>query len=512
MIHKTDALFSVDHSGIERLLEVDHRIADLRAVSGLLEWDQETYMPAGAVEARGEQLATLAGLSHHILTSKKTGNLLDALHKETKRGEFTIHDQALIRESSRAYDRSVKVPRKLVEELAKAASTGVECWRQARKKSKFSLFKNALAKIFELKLKEAECIGYNNPYDLFLDDHEPGLTTAKLNPIFAELKETTLQILERIRGSDRQIDQEILQREAHTEGLKEFSAKVLQAMGFDFNCGRLDSSTHPFSTGIHPTDTRITTHFNQQFFTSPVFSAIHEAGHALNEQGIDTRLQRTLLCRGASHGIHESQSRFWENYIGRSAPFWQNNFYRTLLDIFPGLLEYWEEQNFMLAINAVEPNLIRVNSDEITYNLHIILRFEIERDLFAGRLKIADLPEAWNAKIKEYLGLTVPDDARGVLQDIHWSSGGFGYFPTYSLGNLYAAQIYAAAKHDLDNFEERIKLGDMNFLREWLRESIHKHGKTYQADELIEMATGEGLNPAHFKNYIFEKFGQIYGF
>lgn len=506
MKNETNVLFSVRHPLIQKLIEVNRQITDLASIYMLLIWDQETYMPKGAAEARGEQFATLAGLSHRSLISFKIGKLLDALEKEAELGTFTIYDLALIRESRREYERRVRVPRKLVEELARVTSVGIERWRRARQESDFSLFYDTFAKVFDLKLKEADCVGYGqNPYDLFLDDYEPGLTAATLDAIFTELREITFLVLERIRASNRKIDQEILRKALSEKELGDFSVKILEGMNFNRQCGRLDTSTHPFSAGIHPTDVRITTRFKEQFFTSTLFSIMHEAGHALYEQGIDRRLARTLLCGGASFGLHESQSRFWENYIGKSASFWDY--------CHKDIVGLSEKHDFFAAINAVEPNFIRVDSDEVTYNLHIILRFEIERDLFSGRLRISELPEAWNEKVKGYLGLTVPDDARGVLQDIHWSAGNFGYFPTYSLGNLYAAQIYQRVRREFSqDFERQIAAGSMGFLQAWLEEHIHRYGKTYQPNELIKMVTGEALNLAYFKKYVFEKFGQIYGF
>lgn len=505
------SLFSLSIKEIKNLLEINVQVSDLSSTLGVLHWDQETYMPTGGIETRANQMATLSGLLHKLSTSNKINRLIESLNKRKERGELNIYDEALLREWRRTYEREIKVPRKLVEALTKTESLGMEFWQKARKESKFSIFRAPLSKIIDLKFQEANYVGYQKtPYNLFLDDHEPGLTTEVVDSIFSDLKDITISILRKIHSVDYHIDQDVLRKNLAESDLWNFTIAILKTMGFDFDRGRQDRSVHPFTINFGVNDVRVTTRFGEQFFTSSIFSTIHEGGHALYNQGIDPKLSRTILSNGTSLAIHESQSRFWENYVGRSAAFWQH-WYPRLVQAFPNSgLEAAHEGDFVLAVNKIEPNLIRVDSDEITYNLHIILRYEIERDIFAGRLQIKDLPEVWDAKVKEYLGIEVPSDAKGVLQDIHWSHGSFGYFPTYSLGNLYAAQIYKKAKDVFSDFEEKVSTGEMLFLRDWLKENIHRHGATYQAQDLIKKITGETLNTNYFREYLEDKFSRIY--
>jgi len=513
-MNKESSPFSLKIPEIKSLLKINYEVADLGAAYAILHWDQETYMPEKAIGGRAEQLAALAGVIHKIATSRKVGRLLDALSKREAAGELNIYDQALLREWRRRYEREVKVPKRLVEALNRAVSKGNAVWQKARQESKFSVFEGALEKIFDLKLKEAACVGFGeNPYNLFLDDHEPGLTMEFLDKIFAELRDIVIEILRKVHAANFHIDQDILRKKLNEKELWDMTLAILAAMGFDFSRGRQDKvAGHPFTIELHRDDVRVTTRFREQFFTSGIFTAIHEGGHAIHHQGGDPAFSRTALYSMPSLALAESQSRFWENYIGRSAAFWRH-WYPRLGQSFPSAgLEAAHEEDFVRAVNKVEPNLIRVDSDEVTYNLHIIIRYEIERDLFAGRLKIRDLPEAWNAKIKDYLRLDVPSDVKGVLQDVHWAHGSFGYFPTYSLGNLYAAQINKKIRSVFLDFDERIAKGEMIFVRDWLGENIHKHGAVYGMEELIKKITGEPLNPQHFRDYLRDKFGRIYHF
>lgn len=508
------------------LLELNHKLCDIHSAMNVLEWDQETYMPKGGAEARGNQLATLAGIYHEVLTSPEAGGLINDLFYYMMGCDvvqfgipvsFSVYDKALIREIHRAYYRKVKVPTKLVEDISRTTSQAIELWQKARKESNFRIFSGVLKTLLDLKLEEADRVGFEGtPYNLFLDDHEPGLTVETVDRVFASLKQITSAVLAKIQQSDVQIDQDILKKRLPETQFMEFTNRILAAMGFDFDCGRQDKSAHPFTVSFDPSDVRVTTRFGEQYFTSSIYSSIHEGGHALYDQGVDRRLSRTLLGPNeisVSLGIHESQSRLWENCIGRSPEFW-HRWYPELLLVFGyriGALLF-KNEDFLKAINKVEPNLIRVDSDEVTYNLHIILRYEIERELVDGRIKVEDLPEAWNAKVKQYLGLDVPNDAKGVLQDVHWSHGSFGYFPTYSLGNLYAAQIFHTLKEVFPDFNERVAAGEMKFAREWLRDKLHKYGTTYRAHELIKMMTGRELDPRYFLEYLAAKFGKIYNF
>lgn len=513
-MNKENSPFSLNIPEIKSLLRINYEVADLSAAYAVLHWDQETYMPEKAIHGRAEQLATLAGVVHKIATSKKVGRLIEGLSKKEEIGELNIYDKALLREWRRSYEREVKVPKRLVEAMSRATSEGVAIWQRARAESKFSIFRDALQKIFDLKIKEAEYVGFaDNRYNLFLDDHEPGLTMEFLDKIFAELRDIVIDVLRKVNAANFHIDQDVLREKLNENELWDFTIAVLTAMGFDFSRGRQDKVVgHPFTTEFHHDDVRVTTRFREQFFTSGIFTAIHEGGHAIHHQGGNPLLARTAIHAKTSLGLGESQSRFWENYVGRSAAFWRH-WYPRLIQSFPEAgLEAAHEEDFVRAVNKVEPNLIRVDSDEVTYNLHIIIRYEIERDLFAGHLKIRDLPEAWNAKVKEYLGLDVPSDAKGVLQDVHWAHGSFGYFPTYSLGNLYAAQINKKIRSVFSDFDERVARGEMIFIRDWLGENIHRYGALYNMEELIKKVTGEPLNPSHFRDYLQDKFGKIYHF
>lgn len=505
------SFFSTSNRGIKKLLEINRELAFFQSAGALFSWDQYTYMPKGAGDARAELIGTAEGLIHKCITSKIVGKLLDDLESENFQN-FTDYDKALIRLFRRTYDRNVKVPKKLAVEIAEATSKGEEIWERARAESDFSLFKDALERIVNLKKEEAKYVGYEaNPYALFLDDFEPGMTTDILDAVFETVKRATINILKRFEDFNQNIKQDILERPVETEKLADFSLKILKAIGFDFKCGRQDESVHPFTISFDPADVRITTRYGEQFFTSSLFSSMHEGGHALYEQGVHSCLGRTLIAWNKSLVIHESQSRLWENLIGRNKEFW-SHWYPLLAGTFlEAGFKPEEEKDFVLAINKIQPNLIRMESDEVTYNLHIILRYELERDLFGERLNIKDLPEAWNAKMKEYLGLDVPDDKRGVLQDVHWSFGGFGYFPTYTLGNLYAAQIWPKICEDLGKIstsdELVLHLGEV---REWLREKIHRFGATYEAVDLLKMITGEKLNPQYFTDYINKKFENLF--
>jgi carboxypeptidase Taq len=505
------SLFSISNRRIKRLLEINRELAFLQSAANLFSWDQHTYMPKGAGDVRAELIGTAEGAIHKCITSKTVGKLLDGLESENFQN-FTDYDKALIRLFRRIYNRNIKVPKKLAVEIAEATSKGQEIWDKARAESKFSLFKETLERIVNLKFQEAKCVGYEtNPYALFLDDFEPGMTTDVLDSVFESVKRATIGILKRFGDFSKSISQDILKRPVEQVKLANFSLKILEAMGFDFKYGRQDESAHPFTTSFDPTDVRITTRYGEQFLTSSIFTSMHEGGHALYEQNADPRLGRTLIAWNKSLVIHESQSRLWENLVGRSKEFW-SFWYPLLAKIFlESGFKPAEEKEFVLAINKIQPDLIRVNSDEVTYNLHIILRYELERDLFGGHLDVKDLPEAWNTKIKEYLGLDVPDDKHGVLQDVHWSSGGFGYFPTYTLGNLYAAQIWPKICEDIGEIAMPGGLArNLKTIKEWLKEKIHRFGATYETVNLLKMVTGEKMNPQYFTDYINKKFENIY--
>ncbi len=497
-------------TAMEDLIERAQELADIGAASAVLAWDQETMMPAKAIASRAFQLATLQGIYHERLTHPATGDLVARL-SDAPPSVLSATERAMVRELKRERDRAVKVPTELVKRVAEAASRGIEIWRHAREISDFGAFQPALSEMVELKKQVADCVGYEGtPYNALLDEYEPGLTQTQTAEVFAGLRVHTVRLLGDLQSSFRSHDRAILERRYDPDRQLSFTVDVLKSMGYDFQAGRQDLSTHPFTTSFHPQDVRITTRVQERDGASALMGSIHEGGHALYEQGIALALARTPLGSGTSLGIHESQSRLWENFVGRSDPFWEY-FYPQFKSAFPDALGDVERDDFLRALNVVSPSLIRVEADEVTYNLHIILRFEIESMLFGNDARVADLPDIWNTKMRDYLGIVPTTAADGVLQDIHWSFGALGYFPTYALGNLYAAQLYATLRKQFPDFDDRLRSGDLVFLREWLRDNIHQFGRTYTASELIVRVTGEPLNPTYLTTYLRTKYGELYG-
>ncbi|MBI2035156.1 MAG: carboxypeptidase M32 [Candidatus Liptonbacteria bacterium] len=508
--------FSYNNPLIAKLLKNDGRLFDVASAGAVLSWDEEAYMPKGGADSRACVTATIATLHHKLLTSKKLARLIERLENALQANphDFTTHDHLLLQRMSRDHRRATKVSAALVEKISKAHSEGLLAWRKARGESNFKLFQEALAKVVELEKERAVAIGFQGSiYNYFLDEHEPGLKVEDVGQIFEAIKVVIKEVLLKVVNSGITVNQEFLKSKLPEEKLGKFCEVLARAMGFDFDRGKMDVTTHPMTTSFTQNDVRFSVRYTEEFFTNVIFSAIHEAGHGLYEQGIDSRFTRTSLGCVESLGVHESQSRFWENCVGRSPMFW-DYWYPVMLSYVPEILSSEvKPMDFVRAVNKVEPTLIRVDADEVTYNLHIILRYEIERDLLEGKISVKDLPEVWNAKVKEYLGIPVPDDKRGVLQDIHWADGSFGYFPTYTLGNLYAAQIFAAIKRSLgENYFDRAEnYADMRPIQEWLREKIHGFGATINSRELIKLATGEEPNPKYFRDYLEEKFNVIYG-
>ena len=496
---------------VSELRAAGAELIDLSRIGGLLGWDQETIMPPAGTPYRARARATLEALLHERLTRPRIGELLDGLAGPAAAGELAPTDAATVRELRRDYDRAVKVPTELVRDLAQTTSEAIDIWRQAREDSRFGDFAPVLGRIVELKRQEAEHIGYReHPYDALLDAYEPEMTVAQLTPLFDGLRTATVELLGRLRSAPLQPDRALLEREYDEATQWAFGEEMLRAIGFDFNAGRIDRSTHPFAQGLGPGDVRITTRLSTNDLAMAFFGSLHEGGHGLYEQGIDPELAGTAIGTYISLGIHESQSRLWENLVGRDRPFWQFA-YPRLQAHFPAQLGDVPLKSFLMAVNRVAPSLIRVEADEVTYNLHIILRYEIERPLLTGDLPIADLPPTWNELSREYLGLTPPDDRTGVLQDMHWALGYFGYFPTYTLGNLYAAQLWTAIRRDLPDLDDQMARGEFGALLGWLRERIHRPGRLYPPVELIERATGAPPQPDHLVRYLNEKFGALYG-
>lgn len=486
-------------------------IADLRAAAALLGWDQETYMPPEGAEGRANQLATLSRILHQMFVSAETRQRLEAAERIAGQFDADSDDAALPRVTRRDFDKITKLPTEFVAERARARSISTQVWREARPKNDFALFRPHLETMVDFARREADYLGYvDHPYDALLDNYEPDMTAKDVRTLFARLREVTVPFVRAIVDRGPVVDAGFLSREYDEAGQEHFGLEVAQAFGYNLRRGRLDRSPHPFATGFGQKDVRITTRYKRQDLTSAIFGIFHESGHAMYEQGVDAALERTPLSRGTSLGVHESQSRMWENLVGRSLTFWRHHFPR-LQEVFPQQLREIDVETFYRAVNVVQPGLIRVDADEVTYNLHIMLRFDLELALLEGTLKAADLPGAWTAKMQEYLGIVPPDDRDGVMQDIHWSGGSIGYFPTYTLGNVISVQLFDAAVRANPAIPDEIGRGSFGSLLGWLREHIHRHGRKFFAKDLIRRATGAELSPEPYVAYLQEKFGEIYG-
>ncbi len=495
---------------LEQLKERLAVVSDLNGAASLLGWDQQTYMPPGGAAARAEQLATLGRLAHEALISDEIGELLEGASAESTGSSSDSDESCLVRVVRRDYEKARKVPAALVAEIARATSLGMEVWVQARKESSFVLFQPALQRILDLQRDLAQCLGFEESlYDALLDQYEPGMKKSELVRIFSELKVGLVPLVQSISERLDRVDDGVLRKTYPEAAQWEFSLEAARRLGYDFQRGRQDKSVHPFTTSFSVNDVRITTRVDEQFLPTALFGTLHECGHALYEQGISQSLERSPLAGGASLGIHESQSRLWENLVGRSRSFWKF-FFVHLRQAFPQNLRDVSPESFYRSINRVEPSLIRVEADEVTYNLHILLRFELECDLVEGRLVLADLPDAWNAGMKASLGVVPSDDAQGVLQDVHWSNGLIGYFPTYSLGNLLSVQLFEKAKSDIPSLAAQIESGNFQALLNWLRENIHQHGRKFLPSQLIDRATGTPLQASPYLRYLREKYSEIY--
>jgi carboxypeptidase Taq len=488
------------------LLDRAAELADLESASALLSWDQETMMPEEGVGGRASVLATLAGVMHEKFTASSLTEDIAALEREN--GSLGELEQAQVREMARLHRRLVRIPAPLVKALAETQSKATAVWARARADKDFASFAPLLEEVYRLKREVADAIGFDaDPYDALLDEYEPGAKSEDLARVLQEVREFLVPIVAAI-GERPEPDASFIAGPFDRGGQDMFGRELVKAMGFDLKAGRLDTSQHPFTSGIHGGDIRLTTHYKDDI-TISLFSTLHEAGHGLYEQNLASDFRRTPVGPAASLGIHESQSRLWENLVGRGRNFWAA-FYPRAQALFPKELGKTDQDAFYRAINVVKPSFIRIEADEVTYNLHIVLRFELERDLLNRRLKVQDLPEAWNAKFKKCFGLTPPSADQGVLQDIHWAAGYVGYFPTYTLGTVYASQFYAAAKRDIRDLETRIAAGDLIPLRDWLVEKVHRHGRRYSAAELLRRATGKEPSTEDFKTYIRVKFGELY--
>jgi carboxypeptidase Taq len=457
------------------------------------------------------QLATLQGVLHEKWTAPRVGALIAELEGPVQSAPFTDADRALLWHTRREYEHATKLPRELVEEMARVESGSFEAWRRARTANDFASWASWLSRTISLQREVADRLGYvETRYDALLDQYEPGMTTRRLQEIFPVLRDVSARLLRRIESSGTQVDDTCLRGTYPAAEQVALCDTLLRAIGYDFARGGIAQSPHPFTISFGtPFDVRVTVRADEHYLPTSIMAAIHEGGHALYEQGSAPGLVRTPLAGGASLGAHESQSRLWENAIGRSPAFWHGQ-YSKVRAAFPTQFAAVDVATFTRALNKVQPSLIRVEADEVTYNLHIIIRFELEQAMVNGEVAVESLPGLWNQKYQEYLGITPPSDADGVMQDIHWT-GGFGYFPTYTLGNLYGAQIYATLRHTFADFDTRLAGGDTQFALDWLREHMYACGATYQPSELMRRVTGETPDPSYFAAYLTHKFEEVYG-
>ncbi|WP_102128502.1 carboxypeptidase M32 [Deinococcus planocerae] len=481
------------------------QVSDLNAAAGLLSWDQETQMPPEGARVRGLQMATLEGLTHELFTAPRTAELLDAAG--TPAGET---DAAVVRVARRDFEKATRLPTEFVEEAARARNEAHHAWLDARERSHFATFAPHLGKMIDLARRRADLLGYeDHPYNALLDEYEPGMRSGQVRAVFADLRDRTLPLLRRVTAAGNAADYGVLTRPFSPEAQKAFAWRVAgEAFGLGPAFSRQDESAHPFQTNFSREDVRITTRV-EAYWPACLFGTWHETGHAMYERGVAPRWERTPVSAGASLGVHESQSRLFENLLARSRPFWER-YLPALAKVAPEVTAGLDADTIYRAVNRVQPSLIRVEADEVTYNFHVMLRFELELALLEGTLRVAELPEAWNAKMHDYLGLTPPDDARGVLQDIHWSAGLIGYFPTYTLGNLLSVQLLEAARRDPE-IAAGIERAEYAPLLAWLAEQVHSHGRSLTPAELTERATGRALSADPYVAYLHAKYEDIYG-
>ena len=498
-------------AAFESLCALAREIALIESIEANLGWDERTYMPPAAGDYRAEQMTYLTGVAHKKRTSKRLGELLTELAESDLAQDEHSDAGATIKQLKWQYEKRIKLPQLLVEELTRESVLGQQAWVKARQSNDFASFAPHLEKLYHLKRQQAECLGSkDNPYDALLDDFEPDAKTSEVTKVLADLRAELVPLVQAIMQSGRRAPVEIVQRAYPAAAQEAFAKSAAASIGFDFTRGRLDVTHHPFCTSLGPHDCRITTRYDERFFNTSFFGTLHEAGHGIYDQGL--RIDQFGLPPGTyvSLGIHESQSRMWENLVGRSRAFWQH-FFPQLQGAFPAAVGDVKPDDFYWAINHVAPSLIRVEADEATYNLHIIVRFELEQALLKQDLAVGDVPAAWREKYQQYLGVEPATDADGCLQDVHWSAALIGYFPTYSLGNLYASQFFEQADRDLGGLAAQFARGEFQPLKQWLNEKIHHRGHCYSAAKLVQLVTGKPLSPAPLMRHLRSKLGPLYG-
>jgi carboxypeptidase Taq len=480
----------------QELLRLSREETILSSCLALLEWDEEVCMPRGGVEHRAEQSALLAGLVHDQGADPRYEDLLSTVEASSLVSDPDSHVSVNVRELRREFDRERRMPRRLVEESARVTALASQVWSEARKKNDFKTFAPWVERIFSLAREEADAVGYSGDrYDALLDDYEPGMTTDRVSALFTRLESDLVPLVASLRDEPEAAPADVLNREFPLEPQRLFMEQVATALGFDHDCGRIDVGQHPFCTIIGPGDVRIALRYFPRNFARGFFALMHEAGHALYDQGLDREHYGTPMGEAASLGLHESQSRLWENHVGRSLGFWQH-FYPRLTSVFSEALNDVPLDTFRRVINRVAPSVLRVGADEVTYDLHIMIRFDLERALLSDELRAADLPGAWNELYQRRLGITPKSDRTGCLQDGHWAEGLIGYFPTYTLGNVYAAQLFLAAERDVGPLDDIFATGDFKTLRDWLAVNVYRHGQRYSVATIVERATGSAPDPS----------------
>jgi carboxypeptidase Taq len=486
-------------------------LEDLRYAAGLLGWDQQTMMPPRGGATRAEALATLERITHEMFVGAQTGRLLEAAERSLNGAPPDSDDAALVRVTRRHWEKGRRVPGELAADIARAASVGQEAWVHAREQNDFSLFAPYLLRNLELSRQYVDCFdGFDCAYDVLLDDFEPGAKTTEVAALFDELKRELMPVISTLSEHAGAVDDSCLHGSFPIDKQRIFVDGVIALMGFTREGWRLDDAVHPFAAGFGEGDVRITTRWEPMFFPAALYGAMHECGHGLYEDGVAHELRRTPVGHAESLAMHESQSRLWENMVGRGRAFAEVLAPRAS-ELFGGSVAGLDAETLYRAVNITKPSYIRVEADEATYALHIVLRFELEQELIEGRLSVADLPEAWNARFQEYLGLVVPDDANGVLQDVHWSAGMIGYFPTYALGNLIAGQLWERAQEEVPDLEGSIAAGELAPLREWLRDRVHRHGAKFMTSELLDRVVGGPIAVGPYVRYLKRKLGDVYG-
>ena len=502
----------------ERLMGKAKDVSILQSAASIISWDMETKMPPKAITLRSQQMALLERIGHKMVTDPEIGELLSRIRAHPDFESLDEVQRRNVHLAKKVYDERTKLPEELVVETARQGAITIDTWKKAKAARDYKAFKPDLEKLFKLRQRAAEILmdvkGTTTPYDALLDIYEPGMTADTISRVFGKLRPGLVEIIEKCRTAQRQPDTSFLRLSVPIEAQGKISEALAAFIGYDVTSkeagGRIDETEHPFTTGYYD-DVRITTHYHEDRFASSVFSVLHEGGHAIYEQNLPRDWIYQPIGAGCSMGFHESQSRFVENIVGRSREFW-SYFLPELKRLTGDALLDLELDGFVHAINKVEPSKIRIEADEVTYGLHIIIRFEIERDLFARRLTIDELPEVWNEKYREYLGVEVEHDSEGVMQDTHWAGGMYGYFPSYSLGNIYGGQLLAAMERDLPKWRSLVAAGSFSEVKRWLVEHVHRHGDLYDPADLIKVATGEELTIEPFLRYLDEKYSELYGY